>query len=92
MLALIFSFKIIFILKGLRYIVLDLDAGREENLIANTFFGLGGTAEICKRGLGAIQFVDLCLGGHLFKSLTSAAEQGEFLGQSFNTETGLTLF
>lgn len=69
--------------------VFDLEDAAIDGLIANTFVGIGGTAQLCKQGLGSFDFIDLCLGGHAFKSLTTGSEQAEVLGQTITSETDI---
>ena len=63
-----------------------------ENLITNSFFGIGGTAQICKRGFGAASFVDLCAGAHAFQSLGNASEQVEVLGQQLDSDADILTY
>lgn len=69
--------------------VFNLQDAAVDSLIANTFAGIGGTAQLCKQGVGSLDFIDLCLGGHVFKSLTSGSEQAVVLGQPVTSETDI---
>lgn len=61
--------------------VVDLEDGDADGLIANSFAGVGGTVQLCKRHVG-FDFLDVCLGGHAFRSLTSGAENATFIDGS----------
>ncbi|MCV6574512.1 MAG: hypothetical protein OIF58_02155 [Cohaesibacter sp.] len=59
---------------GAEVMTLDFDDASTEDTIANTFWGIGGTAEVCKAGIGNVDWIDLCAGGHVFTSIESASE------------------
>lgn len=59
---------------GPEVLVLDFDDGNATDAVANTYWGVGGTAEVCKAGVGSAEWLDLCAGAHLFKSLGGASQ------------------
>lgn len=82
---------------GPEALVVNIDDGGIDSLIANTFAGIGGTAQVCKRGVGSADFIDLCVGGHVFRSLTSGASastQFDLNGNAVavNSEADITTF
>ena len=77
---------------GPEVFVLDLQDGNTENLITNTFFGVGGTAQLCKQGIGSASFIDLCAGAHAFQSLGNGAEQTTVLGVPLESEAEIFTF
>lgn len=64
---------------GPEALLVNLADGGVDDLIANSFVGIGGTAQLCKRGVGSADFLDLCIGGHVFRSLGSGASSSTFL-------------
>lgn len=64
--------------------------GTIDDALANSFWGVGGSAELCHAGVGHMDWLDLCAGAHGFKSLGSAEEV--VLGGAATTEVNLTTY
>jgi len=83
---------------GPEALVVSLDDGDVDDLIANSFVGVGGTVQVCRRGVGSARFIDLCLGGHVFRSLTGGASESTQLdpvtgaGLDINSDADVTSF
>lgn len=64
--------------------------GTLDDALANTFWGVGGSAELCHAGVGNMTWLDLCAGAHGFRSLGSGEEV--ILGGAATTEVNLTTY
>lgn len=64
--------------------------GTLDDALANTFWGVGGSAELCHAGTGTMDWLDLCAGAHAFRSLGSGQEVVQ--GGAATTEVNLTTY
>lgn len=60
---------------GAEALTLHFKDASVKDVAANSYWGIAGTAEICKAGIGSATWLDLCAGGHMFKSLGSASQE-----------------
>ncbi|WP_316859779.1 hypothetical protein [uncultured Cohaesibacter sp.] len=83
-----------YISTGLSPTVMGLypDNGDMADAISNTFYGIEGSVEVCKAGVGSADWLDVCGGGTGFISLGDATKASSVAGVSTNSKSSMTSF